>query len=206
MALNIAALQQTGGVGNGVLDAVGPDPTQSSFPMVNTISLAGQLMPGRWVLVDAKKKFGWQIQKGSFLSGAFVLPIGDELVLPKFRVEIWRSVDYASFREIRKSLLKKPVVVVGGTTTSKALGIDHPELKDLGVTAVVVNEITPMTNDGTGLWIGTVEFLQYRKPILALPKPSTAIPDNVPPQPTAQDAQDLELQRLRAERAALGKI
>jgi hypothetical protein len=189
-----------------LLDAVGPNPLQTAFPAVNTITLAGQTMPGLWVLKEAPKEFGWQVQKAFGLSGAFVFPIGDEIVAPKFEISIWRSADYAVFREVRKTLLKKPVFTVGGTLSSKALGIYHPELKDLGVEAVVVKLVTPMVNDGTGLWQGTVQFYQWRKPVLAPPKPSTKIPDVAPPQPTATDAQQVEIARLRAERAKLGAL
>src|SRR2546430_1200113 len=107
-----------------LLDAVAPNPLVTAFPQVNTITLAGQLMPGRWLLVSAPKVFGWQIQKGFGLSGAFAFPTGDELILAKFSVWIWKTRDYASFRETRKIFLKKPVFSVGGTLTSKALGID----------------------------------------------------------------------------------
>src|SRR4029077_9900215 len=79
---------------NGLLDAVAPNPLVSAFPAVNTITLAGQTMPGRWILTDATKVFGWQIQKGFGLSGAFAFPIGDELVVPKFTVVIWTSSDF----------------------------------------------------------------------------------------------------------------
>jgi hypothetical protein len=187
-----------------LLDAVAPNPLATAFPQVNTITLASQTMPGRWLLTDATKVFGWQIQKGFGLSGAFAFPTGDELIVPKFTVWIWKSSDYLIFREMRKLLLKKPVFAIGGTLTSSALGIYHPELKDLGVESVVVKSVSPMVNDEQGTWIGTVEFLQWRKPKLALPKPSGTIPDVVKPAPTAQDAQDIELQKLRAERAALG--
>lgn len=186
-----------------VIDAVAPNPLVTAFPAVNTIILASQVMPGKWTLTAAPKKFGWQIQKGFGLSGAFVFPIGDELVVPKFTISIWKSADYAVFRQVRKVLLKKPVFTLGGTLTSKALGIDHPELKDLGVDAVVVGAVNPMINDGTGLWEGEVEFIQWRPPKLAPPRPSGKIPDVAQPSPTAKDAQDIELQRLQAERAAL---
>lgn len=186
-----------------LLDAVAPNPLFTAFPAVNTITLAGQTMPGRWLLLDAPKVFGWQIQKGFGLSGAFAFPTGDELIVAKFQVWIWKSVDFQAFREVRKLLLKKPVFSVGGLLSSKAMGIYHPELKDLGVEAVVVKSVTPMVNDEYGTWVGTVEFLQWRTPKLAPPKPAGTIPDIVKPAPSAQDAQDIELQQLRAERAAI---
>ena len=203
MTLSIAALQQTGGVGNGLIEAVAPDPTSTKFPAVNTITLAGQTMPGYWKLLGAPKKFGWRIQKSIFLSGPILLPTGDDAVCPKFQVSIWRSQDYAIFREVRKVLLKKPLFSVGGTLSSKALGIGHPELHDLGVTAVVVLELNPMVCDETGLWSCAVEFLQWGRPRLAPPKANTAIPDAAPPTPVAADNIQLETQNVRAERDAL---
>lgn len=184
-------------------DAVAPDATRTAFPAVNSITLAGQVMAGRWILVEANKVFGWQVQKAFGLSGAFLFPIGDDLVAPKFEAQIWTDADMRRFSQQRKLLLKKPVFTVGGTLTSKALGIAHPELKALGVTSVVVKSVGALVNDGTGMWTCHVEFFQWRKPILALPKPSTSIPDTAKAQPTAQDGADLELQRLRAERAKL---
>ena len=142
--LNRALGQSLSPSSNGLQFAVGPDATRTTFPAVNTITLAGQMMPGQWVLADATKVFGWQEQNGFGLSGAFAFPTGDELVHAKFTVSVWTSVDFSAFREVRKTLLKKPVFTVGGTLSSKALGIDHPELKAMGVTAVVVKSVSAM--------------------------------------------------------------
>lgn len=184
-------------------DAVAPDATRTAFPAVNSITLAGQTMAGRWTLTDCDKVFGWQIQKAFGLSGAGVFPIGDELVVAKFEVAIWTDADMRRFLQQRKLLLNKPVVVVKGTVSTKALKIGHPELVKLGVDSVVMKSISALRNDGTGLWTCSVEFLQFRAPVLASNKPSGVIPDAHKPQPTAQDAADLEEQRLRVILAKL---
>lgn len=184
---------------NGVLDSVGPNPLVTAFPAVDTFTIANFTMPGKWTLVSAAKKFGWQIQKGYALSGAFVLPTGDELVQPKFRGEFWSSSDFNIYKNLRKQLFQKAVYFIGGVLTTAAMGIDHPELKALGVTSVVVDTVNPVTDQGGGHWVTELTFLQYRPPLPAVPKPKVVIPDVAPPVPTAQNARQVEIQKLTAE-------
>jgi hypothetical protein len=169
------------------------------FPAVDTITLANVPGPGKWTLLSGPKKFGWDIRKGTGLSGATVVPTGDELVEPVFLVELFDDLQYQAFKLFRAAFLKKPLIGVPGAPTSLALGIDHPELKEMGVTSVVVREINPAVNDGFGLWTSLVKFLQYRKPLPALAKPTAAIPDNGAPVPNAQTASERELQGLQQQ-------
>lgn len=184
----------------GVRREVGPDPTSTAFPAVDTFGLAGGVLPGKWTLTDATKKFGWQIQQGYGLSGAVVFPKGDELIVAKFKGEFWAHADYLIFTQIRKRLLIKPAVLASGLLNVSALGINHPELRALGVTAVVVGEITPVTKiDETGLWGCTIDFLQYRAPRKAPPIPETIIPDTTPQGIIgAKQSQEVEMQNLEA--------
>jgi len=154
--------------------AVGPDPTVTAFPCVNTFSLGGSTLPGQWLLHDCKKMFGWQIQMGYGLSGAFLLPKGDPLVVAKFHGKFWAHSDYLIYKQLRKTLLVKPVAFIGGGVTTAALGINHPELNDLGVHAVVIGEIdaTIQRENGAGLWEARIDLIQYR-PYVAPPKAPT---------------------------------
>lgn len=172
----------------------------TAFPNVNTFTLCNTVMPGKWTLLDARKKFGWQIQQGYGLSGAYVFPKGDELVVPKFRGEFWDSGDMLVFRLIRTALLIKPSATLG--IVSAALGINHPELKVLGVTSVVVLETGPLLQGEGGLWTINIDFLQFRPPLPAPAKPKLVIPDVGAPLPTAQGAQQIQIQKLQAEAAA----
>jgi hypothetical protein len=181
-------------------------PAFPGFPGSNTIVIGGDPAPGKWTLTEAPKVYGWDIRKGFGLSGATVVPIGDELVEATFLVELWDEDDtdhYADFKAYRKKYLRKGVVKTPGGITTKALGLQHPELNDMEVTQVVVKKITPLVNDGYGLWTCTVTFLQYRKPVIAPPKPLAAIPAAAAPKPTAQDALDRELEQLRNEHQRL---
>lgn len=174
----------------------------TGFPAQDTISLNGIEMPGQWILQPTSKVYGWQIQQGFALSGATVFPKGDELVVAPFLVKIWDPDDFFIFDIARTQLLKKAVFSVGGVA-SYALGISHKELNALGVTAVVVRKTPAMTNNGRGLWSGTVEFLQYRKPIPALSKPNAAIPGAKAPIAAASNAKEQLIQQQRAQIDAL---
>lgn len=146
-------------------------------PVIN-----GLPMPGQWLIKKLGKKFGWQEQQGAFLSGAALVPIGDPLVHVIYEVRLWEEAAFAYFRQLLGTVLKKGALSLPGVPASAALGIDDAALKDLGVTSVVVGEIgyplNPLVaSGGKGPWIGSVEFIQYRAPIGALPVPDQTIPD-----------------------------
>lgn len=199
-----------------VLSALLPDPRVTHFPVPNlsqsislssgalcieSFTLASIQMPGQWILIDCPREFGWDIRMGYGMTGATVVPIGDPLASPEFLVNIWNDSDAAIYRSLLKTILKKPVGLIPGSTTAAGMGIDQPQLKDIGVTSVVVKRVSPLinplvTSGGRGPWTAKVQFLEYRAPIPALPKPSQSIPDKAPPTPSASDLIDVETQRL----------
>lgn len=188
--------------GSTVFSALAGNLGPLGFPSTDTITIASAPAPGKWTLSKADKEYGWQIRKGFGNSGATVVPTGDELVEPEFLVEFWDPKDWVLFQPFRALYLKKALVGVPGAPTAMALGIDHPELKAQGCTSVVVKKISIFKNDGFGVWSGTVHFLQYRPPQLALSKPSAAVPDVGTPRPTAQDALEARIQALLAQNQA----
>jgi hypothetical protein len=207
-----------------LLEALQPDPTKTSFPAPRLVvgrvdgvsytfesfNLGGTLLPGQWLLTDATRVFGWQVQKGAGLTGATLFPTGDDPMTLKFAVKIWSNVDAALYRTLLKTLLRKPVGFVPGTTklqASAALGIDHPGALDLGVTAVVVKSVTGLmnplvTSGGKGAWTAAVEFLEWRTPIPAEKKPTQKTPDVAPASPTAANNVQLENVQMAAAAAA----
>ena len=178
-------------------------PLLGGFPAVDTITVCSVPAPGKWTLQKGPRVFGWDIRKGYGLSGATVVPSGDDLVVAEFLVELWDPSDYALFGAFRSQFLKKALVSIPGGVAAMALGIDHPELKALGAVSFVVKEVNPLMNDGYGVWSCSVVFLEYRKPLPALSKPPAALPDVAPPKPTAQDADEREAQALAANFQAL---
>jgi hypothetical protein len=160
-------------------------------PAVDSIVVNGATAPGQWVLQPGYKEFGWQIQQGFALSGATVFPKGDELMVAPFLIKLWDMAfpaQYQAFVQFRSLYLKKAVFGLPGGLGAYALGISHPELNALGGTSWVVKKVPWLTNNGKGLWTGTCEFLQYRKPQPALNKPNATIPGAAKAVPKAADA------------------
>lgn len=204
-----------------LLPALAPTPRTTQFPVPSVVvaasgsqnfesfNLAGVPLPGQWLLVDATRTFGWQMRKGYGLTGATIVPIGDDLMTAKFAIKIWTSSDAGVYRTLLKTLLKKPAGVLPGVPTSAGMGVDHPSLKDMGISAVVVKSVTPLfsplvTSGGKGPWTAAVEFWEFRAPLPAIPTPSTVYPDRAPPNPSAQDSLDAENNRLANQFAAQG--
>lgn len=185
----------------------GPDPAAPDgynfFPAVNSFIIAGYPMPGKWTLLEAPQVFGWQQQKGLGLDGAFVIPTGAELVTAKFKGELWTNQQAVDFRDLRKTLLVHPKRVSGAGNVVTAYGIDHPELKALGVTSVVVAKLTPLVQEEGGLWTSSLEVLQYRPPLIAPSKPTSSTPDITKVVFTAPTAVQVEKSDLIARNAAL---
>jgi hypothetical protein len=180
-------------------------PVVGGFPVSDAITVAGLPAPGKWTLLSATKEYGWQVRQATAMTGATVVPIGDPLPEPEFMVEFFDPRDFLAFKAFRTAFLKKPLVAVTGAPAGLALGIDHPELKELGISSVVVKSITPVLNDSYGVWSCKVKFLKYGKPKPALNKPDAAIPDNGAPRPTAQNETEVALQQAQAQLQALKK-
>ena len=178
-------------------------PIVAGFPVADTIMVAGLPAPGKWTLEKGDKTYGWEIRKGAGLSGATVVPTGDDLMEPEFIVEFYDPLDFLAFKLFRTAYLKRALVAVQGSPVALALGIDHPELKELGLSSVVVKSISPVLNDSYGIWSCKVKFLQYRPPGPALSKPSAAIPDTGAPRPTALNQVEIALQQGQVTLQAL---
>jgi hypothetical protein len=202
-----------------LLEALLPDPTKTAFPVPQLITgqgaagkftyesptLAGSPMPGQWLLTELTRVFGWDERQGYGLSGAYLVPKGDPLVEMSFDVNIWASADAANYRQLLKTVLRKPTgLVIGASNSSAAMGISFPQVNDMGITAVVVTAVTPLmnplvTSGGKGPWKAKVKLKEFRAPLPAIGIPKTVIPDKAPPNPSAQDNLDTENAKLATQ-------
>lgn len=179
-----------------LLDALAPLPQATQFPYPTLVqssgpggsftyegpTINGVPMPGQWLLTRCPRVYGWQKQQPTFMTGGYLVPTGDPFAEIEYSVRIWESGTAGVFRQLLRTLLKKPVLSLPGVPASAALGIDDPSLKDVGITQVVVAAVTPLinplvTSGGRGPWTATVGFIEWRPPVPAQPLPSQAIPD-----------------------------
>ena len=160
-------------------------------------TLNGARLPGQWLLVEAKKEFGFEIRMGNYQTGATIVPKGDPLVKVRYDVRIWTPADAAHYRSLLRTTLSRPVIVQAGQDGTgevdgpiPALSLNDPSLKDIHVSAVVPLSVTPLYNPlvssgGKGPWTASVEFLQFRPPKPSAQMPNQDIPDQGPVTPDA---------------------
>ena len=187
--------------GNSLFDA--PGLASAAMPWADTITIGGAPAPGKWTLLRAPRQFEWDVRKGYAMSGATTVPIGTKILVARFLVEVWDPKDFLAFSAFRKVFLAAPLVSVAGSPIGLALGIDHPELKAMGATSFGVQEVNPLLNDGFGVGMAEVEFIEYKKPGPAPSKADAAIPDTAAPVPTAKTQVQIELQKALAVLAAM---
>jgi hypothetical protein len=72
-------------------------------------------------------------------------------------------------------------------------------LKLLDIMEVQAKSVSAFEQDDYGVRSCSISFLEFRKPKPAIAKPVAAIPNAPVKIPTAQDAAELEIQKLRAQ-------
>ena len=172
--------------------------TVTLWPAQDFYTIAGDRSPGKAIVTITKAPRGWDERKGTYLTGATLVPIGDPLGEFRIRHEFWNMTDWPRWLAFFRKYFEKNTVTARGSTTPSVITIDHPVLKQpvqFGP-CVVLDPHGPEKSED-GLWSQTIDFKQYRKPIPAPSKPLAAIPDAVAQRPTAKDNQDREIQALQ---------
>jgi hypothetical protein len=169
------------------------------------ILLQGQESPGICELVDPSSPRNWDVQKGLGLSGAFCLFTGRDLSKFSALFHLYELKDWINWYAWAPIALKMPKRRFMGEGSRKkgdsgALDIWHPLLEQLGIKAVVVENVIAPKQTGDGVWTAEIKFLEFRQPRFGLAKPEGA--EATPVDPVDQTIDDLSSQ-LQAERLAL---
>jgi hypothetical protein len=172
----------------------------SGRPRQSHIVLASLKSPGVCRVRGANSPRDWDIRKGYGLTGATIVYTGDNLAKFSVDIQLWEDSQFLEW-EIFAKILEKPK-----TRIAPALGIQHPmvNMAPWGITSVVVEDVDQFEDNDEGLFMATIHFIQFRKPLPMLARPVASIPAIATPNPTAADAFELELQGKLAQVAALG--
>jgi len=174
----------------------------SAIPHQDHIVLGGLPSPGLAVVRGAGQPRSWDIQQGYGLTGATIIFKG--CGLSKFYVDIfaWTEAHFTAWDVWAKAVLMPPAPV----RNPASLSIQHPVLNSppLSITQVVVGDPGQWEqNDEGGLWVRTLDLLEYRKPRPVLVKPFEGPPGspvNVPP------PVDPELLQIQTNAAQIAKL
>lgn len=159
---------------------------------VDYIILQGQRSPGICTISGAGDPRNWTEQPGYGRAGATLTYSGNPLSKFDVTMQIWNDKDLQDWLEFAPLTRKpKPVRDPG------CLLIEHPILAEIGITQVVVDDRTQLSQTGDGVWSVTVNFRTYNKPRPILLKPDGTIPTDIN-NPTAKT----EAERLIDQKTA----
>lgn len=173
----------------------------SDFPAQDYIMISFDKSPGKATIVSANSPRGWQVMKSPYVSGAALVPTGDEPARFDIMFELWTAEHLKAWRYFAAAYFDKSVRFEPGTIKPVALSISHPILNaaPLRITSAVIVGATALMNDGYGLYSCVVSFLQYRAPIPAAKRPDASLQEKQKAAPKAQDAADRTIVQLEAE-------
>ncbi len=162
------------------------------------LNVAGTISPGVCKLEGGNRKYKWDVKDAPGTQGATETyrgwKVGDPI---KFKFQLWTPAQIDEFFGTFLPLLEYDAT----KTNPKPVNVLYPVLAANGITNLVTDDIGPLVHEGNQLWSVSVAFLEYRPaPKKNATSTPTGVNSNSKPKtgskPTAQDAQDLEIQRL----------
>jgi hypothetical protein len=129
------------------------------------IVIAGSRSPGA-IAIDGihgfERETGWDIKKGKGVKGASLtlttLPPAEGSV----DIQLWLPEHFAQWSAFAR-LLKYDTSKTS-PTAADAVSIEHPSLVDVDVNLVVTRKVHPLRHRGRGLYIATIEFIEWMQP------------------------------------------
>ena len=174
------------------------------------ITISGVPSPGV-IPVDGihgfKRETEWDKKKGKGAQGATLTLVQYPPAEGSIDFLLWLPGHFDSWSSFRTYLRYNTAKQAGD-----AVDIYHPSLADLDINAVVTKSITPIYHKGRGLYMVTVEFIEWfpppAKPIVATPKHAAPDQPNAlagAPADTAGDARQAQIEQLMKQGSGAGK-
>jgi hypothetical protein len=157
--------------------------------------LGGYLTPGLCEVAGASSPRKWDEQAGYAMTGAILIYRGTALSRFALRFKLLTAEHWEEWAAIRPILLRPPI-----GQRAKALDVDHPQLNEVGITHLVVEDVTAPEQTEDGVWTIECKCIEWRRYGTALSKPDGA--DATPADPNEQRIGELsdEAQALKAAR------
>jgi len=134
------------------------------------VILAGQRSPGIATIDGANSPRRLIEHNGVGLSGARVRFAGVMLSHFKLILKLYTAEHFADWTDNFSPLLAAPPIGV----RAHALDIEYPTLADLGIRAVLIENVKAPIQTGDGEWTVEIDLCEYRNPQPALSAPTGA--------------------------------
>ncbi len=169
----------------------------TGFPKQSFIDLGPFRSPGVATVKGLDSPRNWDEQQGYGFSGAVLVYKGTGLAKFTVDIDLWLPEHFIAWNLFAQVLAPPKPGLAGGF----ALGIKHPIINGPphNIQSVVVDNVSQPVQNDLGKWTYTISFRQYRKPLPAIARPIADIPAAAAPTPTAQDANEIEMQKLFAQ-------
>jgi len=145
-------------------------------PFVNPIDFvlfAGKRTPGLADVVGPSSPREWEERRGYGLSGARLRFLGLKLSHFSVKLRLYTAQDWTDWQKFRPIVAKPPL-----GKRPKAIDIAHPILVDIGIRAVVIEDVGGAEQTDDGEWSIEIKLIEWRKlkPSLSTPDGATATP------------------------------
>jgi hypothetical protein len=160
------------------------DPLRSP---IDYVVLAGRRSPGLAELQGFSSPRRWDERRGYALSGGTLVFRGIGLSRGKLLLRLLSEQDFEDWRAWSEIVQRPPL-----GERARSLEIQHPILEDLGIRAVVVEDVKQPAQTADGEWTVEIALIEWRRPQLALSRPDSS--EDRPPEPA--DPAERALQTL----------
>lgn len=148
---------------------------------------------------DAARPYAWDKKKAAGSQGQTITYRGWDLATPKLKFKFWTDAQITGFY----TQLVPAITYDAEKEAPKPYDIYHPKLLANEIIWLVTEKIGDLIDEGAQLWTVTVETTEYRQ---AKAKNTTSTPNTAnqnqngkATKPTARDALDVEIDRLKNE-------
>lgn len=138
--------------------------------------LGGYPTPGLCEVSGASSPRKWDEQAGYAMTGAILIYRGIGLSHFTMRFKLYTTEHWLQWSEIRPILLRPPL-----GTRARALDVDHPVLNEVGITHLVIEDVSAPEQVEDGVWSIEAKCIEYRRYKQALSKPDAAAATPVDP-------------------------
>lgn len=161
---------------------------------IDYVDFAGHKTPGLAEIVGASSPRRWDERESMGYSGAYLVYHGQNLSHFSVRLKLFTHAQWLDWHAFKPIVARVPL-----GKRQRPVDITHPQLSDLGILAVVVEDVTQSELvDDTGIWQIEIKLIEYRSPRMALAAAQGS-------QATPDDPEDAIIRERRQSFDALGE-
>lgn len=128
--------------------------------------IADRLTPGLCEITGASSPRKWDEQAGYAMTGAILIYRGIALAHFSMRFRLFTREHWEEWAAIRPFLLRPPV-----GKRARALDVQHPVLDEVGISQMVIEDVTAPEQTEDGVWQIELKCIEWRRYTISTAKP-----------------------------------